>query len=437
MADPTNPWGGVINPDGSLNVPNLIGAGANTAATLGGNYLQNSWLSGNTAAQLQNQRALDAMRTAEQAREYNISTNTQQQQLGVTSQQRAQEQARRASLYGGIALPAQMNVLGYNPQQTAQVANNYAQQFAKAPVYQPSASLPTTVSPSSMLGTQPIGLPGGGGSSGPGLGSTIGKAALGLAPAVVPAALKALGVIGGGGAASAGAGTAAGVGTGAGSGAGDLAGATGMVLDSATGEMVPVGVDTAATAIPGGAAAAEAGAAPAASSGGILGSIGGGLSSAADAVGGAVWGAGGTGGLFGGGGLLGLGAAAGPIGIAAAAVAGLYELFKGTAHLKANEWVQGFQNPFDKNVGTINEQFYNMANSGQLTSQQAQQMMQQVQQLFANYEQSRQKFGAKGGDYQTVANQALGTFDQYYGNGGSKMLGGMQQVIQRLQAQGK
>ena len=84
--------------------------------------------------------------------------------------------------------------------------------------------------------------------------------------------------------------------------------------------------------------------------------------------------------------------------------------------------MQGFQNPFDDQMDDINRQFGALASSGQLDRQTAMAMRNSVSEAMGLYEQKRQEFATKGKDNDTVARNALATFNEAYGENGSKML---------------
>lgn len=88
---------------------------------------------------------------------------------------------------------------------------------------------------------------------------------------------------------------------------------------------------------------------------------------------------------------------------------------KSQAHHEANTWVQGFQNPFDSKVGALNDQFYQLAQSGQLKKAEANQIRDSIVGMIADYEAKRQSFEKKGSDERTVARQAKATADEWYG----------------------
>lgn len=126
------------------------------------------------------------------------------------------------------------------------------------------------------------------------------------------------------------------------------------------------------------------------------------------------------------------------IGVGAALAAGLIWR-KSQAHHEANQFVQGFQNPFvnAQRTGILNkvvDGFNQAADSGQLTREQALQIRAQVLDLVNHFEQQRQQFGAKGSDQRKVAEQAKSTMTQYYGPNFSGLLGSMDQKIARLAA---
>lgn len=105
---------------------------------------------------------------------------------------------------------------------------------------------------------------------------------------------------------------------------------------------------------------------------------------------------------------------------------------KSQAHWEANTWVQGYQNKFDQQVGDINKQFWDLAQSGKLTKAMGQQLRDSVKEMMDTYESQRQKFATQGSDEKTVAGQALATFNYWYGQNGDKFLGAMDQAIGQL-----
>lgn len=113
----------------------------------------------------------------------------------------------------------------------------------------------------------------------------------------------------------------------------------------------------------------------------------------------------------------------------AAAIIGTIALLKSQAHWEANDWVKNFQNPFDANMSKLNTQFFDLANSGQLTAGQATQIRNAVAEAAQGYQQKLQEFGSRGSDKQKVATQAQATADKYYGPGFSKVLTAMDATI--------
>jgi hypothetical protein len=113
-------------------------------------------------------------------------------------------------------------------------------------------------------------------------------------------------------------------------------------------------------------------------------------------------------------------------------VVGTAVWLKSQAHWEANTWVQDFQNPFDSQMGDLNQQFYQLAQSGQLTKTQAQQIRTAAAELLRTYEQKRTEFSRQGSDEAEVAQNALNTFKYWYGDGGTKFLGDMDAVIAGL-----
>lgn len=122
------------------------------------------------------------------------------------------------------------------------------------------------------------------------------------------------------------------------------------------------------------------------------------------------------------------------IGVAAAAIAAYALIKHSQVHPTANKWVQGFQNPFDKQMGALNDHFIQAANSGQLTKAQAVQIRNTVKTLSDQYGSALKTFSAKGGKEKTVATQAQKTADEEYGPNFSKTLDAMDARIAGLAA---
>ncbi len=149
---------------------------------------------------------------------------------------------------------------------------------------------------------------------------------------------------------------------------------------------------------------------------GIAGAVGGGVIGTAGT-------AGTTGGAGGGAGAAITGLLTNPITIAiGGAIAATVLFLKSQAHHEANTWVQKFQNPFDKQMSDINNQFVALARSGQLTRAQGEQIKESMQNMIDTYMTSLDKFKGQGSDERTVAGQALTTFEKYYGPNGSAVL---------------
>jgi hypothetical protein len=155
----------------------------------------------------------------------------------------------------------------------------------------------------------------------------------------------------------------------------------------------------------GGAAAAGGGAAAAIGGGGldlmaadagVIGGGGGGL--AATGVGHAL-------GLGGGSGLLGLGSATIPVvgGLVGAGILGKKIWEKSQVHPQANQWVQGFQNPFDQAMANIDTAGMPQVQADALRKQ-----------YMTDYLSRLQEFSKQGGHQKIVADQAINTFKQWY-----------------------
>lgn len=104
------------------------------------------------------------------------------------------------------------------------------------------------------------------------------------------------------------------------------------------------------------------------------------------------------------------GLATNPITLAAAGALGAGLIWKKSqAHPTADKWVQSQQNPFDQTMANVDRS----VQSGQINPQQAQQIKQSNATEYLNH---LREFAAKGGKERTVAQQALATFRQYYGD---------------------
>ncbi len=107
-------------------------------------------------------------------------------------------------------------------------------------------------------------------------------------------------------------------------------------------------------------------------------------------------------------------------------------LLKSQAKWEANEWTGKFQTKFDAGMSQINQQFSQLATSGQLSKADATALRSQVAEAMKGYEAKRVEFSKGGKDKKRVSEQALQTFNQYYGAGGSKTLSWMDSVIAGL-----
>jgi hypothetical protein len=97
-----------------------------------------------------------------------------------------------------------------------------------------------------------------------------------------------------------------------------------------------------------------------------------------------------------------------PITIAAGAALGIGLLIrKAQAHHKADDWVQGFQNPFDAKMARIDQ----LLQAGGMTPEDAQAMKAAN---VKDYIGAAQQFAAKGKDHSLVIRQAMDTLRQYY-----------------------
>ncbi len=105
-----------------------------------------------------------------------------------------------------------------------------------------------------------------------------------------------------------------------------------------------------------------------------------------------------------------LGLATSPAGIAVGAgLAGAYLWKKSQAHPTANTWVQGEQNPFDQKMAGVDQ----AVKAGQMTPEQAATTKKQNAQTYLS---ELNAFSGKGGKEKLVADQAMQTFRQYYGD---------------------
>jgi hypothetical protein len=93
-------------------------------------------------------------------------------------------------------------------------------------------------------------------------------------------------------------------------------------------------------------------------------------------------------------------AVAGAIGIG-------YLWWRSQAHHQADEWVQGFQNPFDKTMGSIDDHIV----SGAITDNQAFCLKQAA---VADYLEAMKNFAAQGDNQALVIRQATETFIYWY-----------------------
>lgn len=79
----------------------------------------------------------------------------------------------------------------------------------------------------------------------------------------------------------------------------------------------------------------------------------------------------------------------------------------GSASLKANDWVDAFQDPFGKTLSGIYDPLLKASQSGSLTYQQANDALTQFNEQWNAYNSAVQQWRAKGGDYKTVVDQSL------------------------------
>jgi hypothetical protein len=107
-------------------------------------------------------------------------------------------------------------------------------------------------------------------------------------------------------------------------------------------------------------------------------------------------------------------------------------LIKSQAHHEANTWVQGFQNPFDKEMDRFNREFQSAAASGQLTRQQGTQILNAANEAVNEYKRKLNAFALQGSDENTVAHQAKKTADEQYGPNFEGFLGFLSRTVEGL-----
>jgi hypothetical protein len=78
----------------------------------------------------------------------------------------------------------------------------------------------------------------------------------------------------------------------------------------------------------------------------------------------------------------------------------------GSASLKANDWVQAFQNPFGQELSKLYDPLKSASNAGTLNYQQAQDALTEFNQQWTAFDASAQQWKAKGGDYAKVVSQS-------------------------------
>ena len=101
-----------------------------------------------------------------------------------------------------------------------------------------------------------------------------------------------------------------------------------------------------------------------------------------------------------------------PITWAAAGALGIGLLVRhAQTHHKADEWVQGVQNPFDQQMNGIQQK----VTAGELTADQATELRKAAVNDYAN---AMRTFSAKGSDQSLVVRQAQDTFRRFYGDPG-------------------
>lgn len=77
------------------------------------------------------------------------------------------------------------------------------------------------------------------------------------------------------------------------------------------------------------------------------------------------------------------------------------------ASLKANQWVQGFQNPFGTELSTIYDPIEKAQQAGTLTLQQVQDALNSFNTQWSGFQQAAKQYQAQGGDWNTVISQSL------------------------------
>lgn len=77
------------------------------------------------------------------------------------------------------------------------------------------------------------------------------------------------------------------------------------------------------------------------------------------------------------------------------------------ASLKANQWVQAFQNPFGQELSTIYDPIEQAQQAGTLTLQQVQDALTTFNTQWSGFQQAAKQYQAQGGDWNRVINQSL------------------------------